>query len=90
MKRILFVDDEPNVVGGLRRMLYPRRNQWDNVFAGSGREALQQLGESSFDILVTDVRMPEMNGAELLGEVRRRFPQTTRIEIGRASCRERV
>jgi putative nucleotidyltransferase with HDIG domain len=66
-------------------MLYPRRNQWDIAFAGSGREALQRLGESSFDILVTDVRMPEMSGAELLGEVRMHFPQTTRIVLSGAA-----
>ena len=81
MKRILFVDDEPNVLGGLRRMLYPLRNQWQMVFAGSGREALQRLEESAFDIVVTDVRMPEMSGVELLAEVGQRFPQTIRIVL---------
>ena len=81
MKRILFVDDEPNVLGGLRRMLYPLRDQWRMVFAGSGREALERLEESAFDVLVTDVRMPEMGGAELLEEVRKRFPQTIRIVL---------
>jgi putative nucleotidyltransferase with HDIG domain len=81
MKRILFVDDEPNVLGGLRRMLHPLRNQWRMVFANSGREALQQFEEAPFDILVTDARMPDMNGAELLEAVRRRFPQTIRIVL---------
>jgi HD-like signal output (HDOD) protein len=81
MKRILFVDDEPYVLAGLRRMLYPLRSQWDMSFAGGGREALQRLGESAFDVLVTDVRMPEMTGVELLAEVRGRFPQTTRIVL---------
>ncbi|MGA3099558.1 MAG: response regulator [Bryobacteraceae bacterium] len=81
MKRILFVDDEPNVLDGLRRMLYPLRDQWRMVFAGSGREALRRLEEAPFDILVTDARMPQMGGAELLEEVRQRFPQTIRIVL---------
>ena len=81
MKRILFVDDEPNVLAGLRRLLYPLRDQWDMAFAGSGREALQRLEESAFDVLVTDLRMPEMTGVELLGRVRQRFPQITRIVL---------
>ena len=81
MKRILFVDDEPNVLGGLRRMLHPLRNQWQMVFAGGGREALERFEESPFDILVTDARMPEMSGAELLEEVGKRYPQTIRIVL---------
>ena len=81
MKRILFVDDEPNVLAGLRRMLYPLRDQWEMAFAGSGREALQRLEESAFDVLVTDLRMPEMTGVELLGRVRQSFPQITRIVL---------
>jgi HD-like signal output (HDOD) protein/ActR/RegA family two-component response regulator len=81
MKRILFVDDETNVLDGLRRMLYPLRDRWHMVFAGSGREALQRLEESPYDILVTDARMPEMSGLELLAEVRKRFPQTIRIVL---------
>ena len=80
-KRILFVDDEPNVLAGLQRMLYPLRDQWDMVFACSGREALQRLGESAFDVLVTDLRMPEMTGVELLAEVGQRFPEITRIVL---------
>jgi HD-like signal output (HDOD) protein/ActR/RegA family two-component response regulator len=81
VKRILFVDDEPNVLAGLRRVLDPLSHQWDMVFAASGREALERLGESAFDVLVTDLRMPEMTGVELLGKVRERFPEITRIVL---------
>jgi len=68
VNRILFVDDEPNVLAGLKRMLYSLRNEWDMKFVTSGAEALQCLSESPFEVLVTDVRMPEMNGIELLQE----------------------
>jgi HD-like signal output (HDOD) protein len=81
MKRVLFVDDEPYVLAGMTRMLYPLRNQWDMAFVGSGREALRRLDESQFDVLVTDLRMPEMTGVELLGMVRQRFPEVTRIVL---------
>ena len=58
MKRILFVDDEANVLEGLRRMLYPLRSKWEMAFVTSGREALERMGQQDFDVLVTDIRPP--------------------------------
>jgi putative nucleotidyltransferase with HDIG domain len=81
MKRILFVDDEPRALDGLRRMLYPFRNDWEMVFVSSGREALQQLEASEFDVLMTDIRMPEMTGIELLAEVANRHPGVVRMVL---------
>jgi HD-like signal output (HDOD) protein len=81
MKRILFVDDEPKVLEGLRRMLYAYRNDWEMVFVGSGHEALKALAESHFDVLITDVRMPEMNGIQLLTEVVDRYPEIVRMVL---------
>ncbi len=81
MKRILFVDDEPRVLEGMKRMLYPYRNDWDMVFVSSGAEALQQLSQSHFDVLITDMRMPGMNGIELLSQVVDRFPQVVRMVL---------
>lgn len=81
MKRILFVDDEPKVLDGLKRMLYPYRRDWDMVFVGSGEQALQALSESHFDVLITDMRMPGMNGLELLAQVVERFPQVIRMVL---------
>ena len=81
MKRILFVDDEPKVLEALKRMLYPLRNEWDMAFAGSGREALRLLSEYPFDVMVTDIRMPQMSGIELLTEVLQRHPQVIRMVL---------
>ncbi len=78
-KRILFVDDESNVLTGLKRMARPLRHQWDACFASSGREALQMLNKDEFDVLVTDMRMPGMDGALLLAEASSRYPQVIRI-----------
>ena len=79
--RILFVDDEADVLAGLRRVLRPLRHQWDMHFAGSAREALDLLAASPFEVLVTDLRMPGMDGGELLAEVVRRHPDVVRIVL---------
>jgi HD-like signal output (HDOD) protein len=78
-KRILFVDDEPHLLAGLRRALRSCRGDWDMVFAGSGSEALELAERDPFDAVVSDMRMPGMDGAELLGEIARRHPGTVRI-----------
>jgi putative nucleotidyltransferase with HDIG domain len=89
-KKILFVDDEPKVLEGLRRMLRPHRHEWDMTFASSGEEALSVLALSQFDVLVTDMRMPGMDGAQLLAEVRGRYPHLVRIILTGQSSREAV
>ncbi len=78
-KSILFVDDEPKLLDGLRRSLFPYGDLWEVEFASSGAEALRMLTVSSFDVVVTDMRMPGMNGAELLNEVARLYPQIVRM-----------
>ena len=77
--RIVFVDDEPNLLAGLRRMLRIKRDVWDMQFAESGQQALALMAEQPFDVVVSDMRMPGMDGGQLLAEVRRRHPQTARI-----------
>ncbi|WP_158595897.1 response regulator [Oleomonas cavernae] len=76
---ILFVDDQTNLLQGLQRSLRGMRNEWTMRFASSGKEALAMLDMAPADVVVTDMRMPEMNGAELLSEIRARFPDTVRI-----------
>jgi len=78
-KKILFVDDEPSVLQGLKRSLRNQRNDWDMHFVDSGKEALKAWHESHFDAIVTDMRMPEMDGSELLGKVVKDQPDIIRI-----------
>jgi HD-like signal output (HDOD) protein/CheY-like chemotaxis protein len=78
-KRVLFVDDDVLVLKGLQRMLRSLQNQWHMEFVDSGTLALARMAETQFDVLVTDMRMPGMNGSELLEEVVQRHPQTVRI-----------
>ena len=88
--RILFVDDEPNVLEGLKRMLRGKRHEWDLVFAGNGTEALEILEREPFDVVVSDMRMPGMDGAQLLTEVQKRYPLIVRIVLSGQSDREMI
>jgi len=88
MKRIIFVDDETNVLQGLQRMLRPMRDEWEMAFAESGSQALQTMTEKPFEVVVSDMRMPGMNGADLLAEVKKRYPQTVRIILSGQSEQE--
>jgi putative nucleotidyltransferase with HDIG domain len=79
MKRILFVDDENRILDGLRRMLYADRKQWEMEFILGGEAALKACEEKSFDVVISDMRMPGMDGATLLGHIRDRYPATARV-----------
>jgi len=78
-KGILFVDDEPELLRGLRRTLFEMTSEWDMEFADSGQKALEVLEKAPFDVIVSDMRMPGMDGADLLQEVAKRFPSSIRI-----------
>ncbi|RMH17179.1 MAG: HDOD domain-containing protein [Gemmatimonadetes bacterium] len=77
--RILLVDDDPNVLAALRNSLRRMRDRWVVVGATSGEEALALMQEEPFAVVVTDMRMPVMDGAELLERVRDLSPTTARI-----------
>lgn len=77
--KILFVDDEKNIVQGLKRMLFPMRKKWEQYFVTNGEDALKIIENYDIDIIVTDMQMPKMNGVELLGKVRKNFPEVIRI-----------
>jgi HD-like signal output (HDOD) protein len=89
-KRILFVDDEALVLQGLQRMLRPMRTEWEMAFVDSGAQALELMAQGPFDVVVSDMRMPGMNGAELLAEVLKRFPKTVRLVLSGHADRELV
>ncbi|HEY2407483.1 MAG TPA: response regulator [Polyangiaceae bacterium] len=81
MKRILFVDDEARVLDGLKRSLRGKRQVWELVFATSGAAAIEELERGVFDVVVSDMRMPSMDGAELLHRVETLQPQAARIVL---------
>lgn len=88
--RILFVDDEPELLRGLERSLHSMRRRWDMVFAGSGQDALEVLSQRPIDVLVSDMRMPGMDGPELLSRAKNSHPGVARIVLSGFSDRERV
>lgn len=87
-KRVLFVDDELKILKALRRVLYPIQTDWDMFFAESGTEALALLSQAHVDLLVTDMRMPGMNGLTLLKESKRLHPRTIRVMLTGQPSRE--
>ena len=88
--RILFVDDEPRILTGLRRMLRSHRSEWEMVFAGGGGEALEQCASATFDVVVSDARMPGMDGYKLLEELTRLYPDTVRMILSGQCSRSSV
>jgi response regulator RpfG family c-di-GMP phosphodiesterase len=79
INRVLFVDDEPNVLEGYARAL---RKQFSMDSATSGEEALERMNKNGpYAVIVSDMRMPGMNGVELLKTVRQRWPDTVRIML---------
>ncbi|MEQ9409499.1 MAG: response regulator [Fuerstiella sp.] len=86
----MFVDDEPQVLKGITRMLDCADVMWDVETATSGPEALEVLQKEPVDVLVVDMKMPGMDGAELLAEVSQRYPQTVRIILSGQASKESV
>ena len=80
-QRVLFVDDEAAILEGLRAVLRPQRREWDMVFALGGPAGLQEVENSKFDIVVTDMRMPILDGAALLARVKELQPHAIRLVL---------
>ncbi len=78
-KKILFVDDEKQILRALKRLFI--NSNYDVHFANSGQEALKVLDEIEVDLVVTDIRMPEMDGLQLLRRVKDAHPLTLRVAL---------
>lgn len=78
-KRILFVDDEPAILAGLEKTLHRERRRWDLVFAVGGQRGLAEIRKAPFDVVVSDMRMPGLDGAMLLRLTQDACPTTVRI-----------
>ena len=77
-KRILFFDDEPNILQGLKRLLRSQRHEWDMQFSEGGEQALEMLEQEPFDAIISDMKMPEI-----------RFDLTQTIESVKRSIEKR-
>lgn len=90
MKSILFVDDEQQILDGLRDLLRKQRKQWSMVFALGGQAALDELAKRPFDVVVSDMRMPGIDGAALLTHVKELYPASARIILSGHAERDSI
>jgi putative nucleotidyltransferase with HDIG domain len=81
MKKILFVDDDSKVLEALKILLRRNHERWDMTFAVGGQLALDKLKEEYFDVIVSDMRMPGIDGAALLRRVQEEYPHMLRIVL---------
>lgn len=89
-KRLLFVDDDPMVLDGLRRALHGMRQTWEMNFVESASAALQALEKDHYDAVVSDMRMPLMDGAQLLERIKERYPDVVRMILSGQSSRDAI
>jgi len=90
MKRVVFVDDEARILEGLRRLMRSLRHEWEMEFYDSPLTALERLETAPADVVVSDIRMPVMDGSQFLTEVQKRWPATVRIVLSGQCDREVV
>ncbi len=86
--QVLFVDDEQSILDGMRRMLRKDRADIEAEFVPSGPHALELMAHKPFDVVVSDMRMPQMSGLELLSTVKERHPTVVRIVLSGHAERE--
>ena len=89
-KHVLFVDDEPLVLQGLKRMLWSLRDEWEMFFVEDGQSALNILQQYPIEVIISDMLMPGMDGAELMKQVWQRFPHVLRILLSGDSDQNRI
>src|SRR5579859_7807345 len=77
--RVAFVDDEAAVLGNLRRTMLAMLDEWEMAFFMTGADLLRRLNIETFDVVVADQRMPDMDGSALLDEVSRLYPEMMRV-----------
>lgn len=79
--RILFVDDDPTVLGALSLALRPEESPWEMVFALGGEAGLAHLRADKYDVLVTELRMGRVDGLTLFEYAREHCPSTVRVAL---------
>ena len=89
-KRILFVDDNQQLLTAIRRMLWSAQDRWEMNFLRSGDEALELLSRQHHDVIVADMRMPGMDGRRLLRTVRKQYPWMMRLVLSGESNQRNI
>jgi DNA-binding NtrC family response regulator len=89
-RKILFVDDEQAILDGIRNVLHRDRQRWDMTFAHGPEAALAAIANESFDVIVSDMRMPGIDGATLLNRVKAESPRTSRIMLSGSADQDEI
>jgi CheY-like chemotaxis protein len=89
-KRILFVDDDPDILAAFYRLFWRERSRWEVVFANGPTAALTELAKGRFDVVVSDLLMPGMRGDELLRLVHESSATTIRILLSGSADAEQL
>lgn len=79
MKSILFVDDDANVLSSLERVFFDMTDDWDLHFYNNASSALELMKENPIDLVISDMKMPDMSGAEFLNTIKQNYPMTIRF-----------
>ncbi len=87
---ILFVDDEANVLSGLRRSLHSYRDRWNMTFALGGQEAIEKMRHFPFDVVISDMKMPGCDGVEVLQAAKKLAPEALRSVLSGQSDRSQT
>lgn len=80
-RKLLFVDDEAANLEAYRQMVQSRSPEWEATFVSGGQAALDELASDSYHVILTDLNMPEMDGASLLRKVERGHPGLIRFVV---------
>lgn len=86
MKQILLIDDEPNFLDAMQRHFRPYRQQWTLTCASDGNKAMALVRNHPFDLVVTDILMPEKEGLETIMELRKGYPRIKIVAISGGGC----
>ncbi|MFH2058236.1 MAG: response regulator [Pseudomonadota bacterium] len=89
-RKILFVDDETDVLNGLEKSLTPMADLWYMAFVKNGQTALKLLEQEKFDVILSDMVMPGMDGSQLLDVVCSRYPSMVRILLCERSGQDMI
>ena len=76
LKKVLIVDDEETLTWSMAKSLSKDKDKYEVIISNNGREALAQLGKNKIDLVITDIRMPDINGLDLMVKIKKEYPQT--------------
>ncbi len=75
IKRVLIVDDEETLTWSMAKSLSKDKDKYEVIIANNGKEAINLLKKNKIDLVITDIRMPDINGLDLLVKIRKEYPE---------------